>query len=83
MLGYHLPQGVTLNTEAPMSHISRLLGIPAGALGKAFKTYGQMTYHPAHGDQPLSTKNVAVWQVLALYEIRLIADLPTNVRKGK
>lgn len=83
MLGYRLPDGVTLTTEGPMNYISRTLGIPSGHLGKAFSTYGQMTYHPAHGDQPLNTKNVAAWQALALYEIRLIADMPSKVTKGK
>jgi hypothetical protein len=83
LLRYTLPSGVTLITEAPMNAISRMLGIPSGHLGKAFSIYGQMTYHPAHGDQPLNTKNVAVWQALALYEIRLIADMPSKVTKGK
>lgn len=54
-----------------MSAVARLLDVKPRALSEAWRS-AEMTHHPARGDQPPSTKNIQVWQVLALMEMGLL-----------
>jgi hypothetical protein len=68
---YRLPQGITPTYEEPMNAIARLLGVKARALSEAWAA-ADMTHHPARPNQPAPTKNIQVWQVLALMEMGLL-----------
>jgi hypothetical protein len=47
------------------------LNVKPRALSEAWAA-AEMTHHPARPDQPTSTKNIAIWQVLALMEMGLL-----------
>jgi hypothetical protein len=68
---YALPRGVTPTTEDSMTAIARLLNIKPRALSEAWGM-ADMTHHPARSDQPPATKNIQVWQVLALMHMGLL-----------
>lgn len=68
---YRLWPGITLTTEASMKTIATFLGIAPRKLSEAWLA-AEMTHHPARPEQPPSTKNIAVWQVLALMEMGLL-----------
>lgn len=57
-----------------MSEIADLLQIKPRKLSAAWGK-ADMTHHPARPEQPPTTKNIAVWQVLALFEMGVL-DTP-------
>ena len=77
---YILPAKTTLRTRLPLATMADLLGISAGALSEAFADSG-MRWYERERNQPRNTKNLEVWQVLALVESGALA-CPERVRIG-
>jgi hypothetical protein len=54
-----------------MTEIADLLGIKPRKLSTAWGK-ADMSHHEARADQPPATKNIQVWQVLALFAMGLL-----------
>jgi hypothetical protein len=67
-----LPDGLTLTTEAASSRIAKRLHISQADIINAWQ-YTHFTWHgPTPEQANKATRNIQVWQVLALMEMGLI-----------
>jgi hypothetical protein len=74
---YQLPEGLGLTTLLPITRMADALGVPRSTLSTLWQQ-ASMEYEVARGDQAAGTKNIGVWQVLALVETGLL-ELPSQV----